>query len=110
MIWLINPKQPNTMAYKRFTHTQHVVNRPIPQYKLVIYFKEGDANNPANKPRVFYSYPAYDKKGEMGKTRLIHLVTAKYKGRYVTALLYNNRSGALERKWIGSVVEAGREM
>ena len=39
----------------------------------------------------------------------MRLVTVKYKGKYITALLYNNLSGQLIKKWVGSLVEAGKD-
>tara|TARA_Y100001978_G_C23280477_1_gene240074 strand:+ start:150 stop:446 length:297 start_codon:yes stop_codon:yes gene_type:complete len=95
-------QKPNTLA-------QRVVRRQNAHYRLVIYFKEGVSKNPNNKPRVFYSYPKYDHRGDLGKIRLIRLVTVKYKGKYITALLYNNLSGQLIKKWVGSLVEAGKD-
>jgi len=35
----------------------------------------------------------------------MRLVTVKY----ITALLYNNLSGQLIKKWVGSLVEQGRD-
>lgn len=95
-------QKPNTLA-------QRVVRRKTAHYRLVIFFKEGKENNPNNRPRVFYSYPKYDHNGDFGKIRLLRLVTVKYKGKYITALLYNNLSGLLIKKWVGSLVEQGRD-
>ena len=94
--------KPNTVA-------QRVVQGRNAHYRLVIYFKEGISKNKNNRPRVFYSYPKYDQKGDFGKTRLVRLVTVKYKGKYITALLYNNQTGILLKKWVGSLVERGRD-
>ena len=94
--------KPNTVA-------QRVVQGRNAHYRLVIYFKKGVSKNPSNRPRVFYSYPKYDQRGDFGKTRLMRLVTVKYKGKYITALLYNNLSGQLIKKWVGSLVEQGRD-
>ena len=90
--------KPNTVA-------QRVVQGRNAHYRLVIYFKEEVSKNPSNRPRVFYSYPKYDIRGGFGKIRLIRLVTVKY----ITALLYNNLSGQLIKKWVGSLVEAGKD-
>ena len=95
-------QKPNTLA-------QRVVRKQTAHYRLVIYFKEGISKNKNNRPRVFYSYPKYDQRGDLGKTRLVRLVTVKYKGKYITALLYNNLSGQLIKKWVGSLVEQGRD-
>jgi hypothetical protein len=94
--------KPNTVA-------QRVVQGRNAHYRLVIYFKEGISKNKNNRPRVFYSYPKYYQKGDFGKTRLVRLVTVKYKGKYITALLYNNQTGILLKKWVGSLVERGRD-
>jgi len=85
-----------------------VAQREVARYKLVVFFKAGQGNNSDNRPRVFYSYFAYDRKGDLGKTHLKRLVTAKYKGMYITALLYNNQTRMLLEKWIGSI-EEGRQ-
>ena len=97
------------MIQKPNSPSQRVVYSKNAHYRLVIYFKEGVSNNQNNRPRVFYSYPKYDQKGDLGKTRLMRLVTAKYKGQYITALLYNNQTGTLLKKWVGSLVEQGRD-
>ena len=97
------------MISKFNTPSQRVVLRQTAHYRLVIFFKEGLSNNQINRPRVFYSYPKYDQKGDFGKTRLIRLVTIKYKDKYITALLYNNLSGQLIKKWVGSLVEVGKD-
>ena len=97
------------MINKPNTTSQRVVPRQNAQYRLVMFFKEGVQKNLSNRPRVFYSYPKYDQKGDFGKTRLMRLVTTKYKGQYITALLYNNQTGILLKKWVGSLVEKGRE-
>lgn len=97
------------MIQKPDTLAQRVVLWHKPHYRLVIYFKEGVSKNQDNRPRVFYSYPKYDQTGDFGKIRLMRLVTVKYKGKYITALLYNNHSGLLVKKWVGSLVEQGQE-
>ncbi len=74
----------------------------VAQYRLVVFFKVGILKNAANRPRVFYSYKHLDMRGERGKIQLISLVTVKFKGQYITALLYDNIRGNLLLKWVGS--------
>lgn len=97
------------MINKPKISSRRIALRQVAHYRLVIYFKEGSSNNPSNRPRVFFSYPFYDNMGDMGKFRLWRLVTIKYRGKYITALLYNNVSGLLIKKWVGSWVEQGRD-
>jgi hypothetical protein len=75
------------------------------KYKLVVYFKDGQGANPLNKPKVFFSREYYDRKGEQGLTVLKNLVTGKFKGTYITALVYNNQTGTPLFKWIGREME-----
>lgn len=73
-------------------------------YRLVVYM------NPDGKQcQVFYSFAGDDKKdpGTSGNKMVRRLLLQQkfLKGKYTTALLYNNQTGVMLRKWVKGVEE-----
>lgn len=70
------------------------------KYKLVVYFSAGQGRNYTNKPKVFFSRERLDKLGDEGRIALQILATTKWKGKYTTAILYDNQTGNELNKWV----------
>ena len=63
-------------------------------YKLVVYFKD----KPSGESRVFYAV----KDPAKCLVRLEQLVKGLFRGKFVTALIYENSEvGTLHSKWVG---------
>lgn len=70
------------------------------KYKLVIYFKD-KAHLPEGKQHTtLFSCEHRDKKGDTGLNALKKLVTGRFKGTFLTALIYDNQTGVLLHKWV----------
>lgn len=96
-------------GYRPLNEKQRCVFAQKAKYKLLVYFMAGSGNNGANKPKVFFSREKHDKHGDMGEKELIRLVNVKYTGKYRTALIYDNLTGALLHKWVfNGVIEDKR--
>ena len=86
-------------------HNPHFIRKqqdykPTAKYKLVVYFKNKTHLPPTKQHNTFFSCHHRDKKGEDGLKALKKLVTGRFRGTYLTALIYDNQTGALLHKWV----------
>ncbi len=70
------------------------------KYKLIIYFKDKAHLPEGMQHTTLFSCEYRDKKGDTGLYALKGLVTGRYKGKFLTALIYDNQTGALLHKWV----------
>lgn len=68
------------------------------KYKAIIYFKTG-----ATDGRTFYSYPAYDKKGDAGLAKLRMAITQTFKNSYTTAIIICISSNQIVNKYVNGL-------
>lgn len=71
------------------------IGKDISLTKLVIYLND-------NTKKVLYSMRSYDNKGrDYGKQILIdRFINLRYKGKFKTALMYDNLNNNLIHKWV----------
>ncbi|KAB2913544.1 MAG: hypothetical protein F9K23_17110 [Bacteroidetes bacterium] len=70
------------------------------KYKLIIYFKDKAHLPEGMQHTTLFSCEYRDKKGDTGLYALKGLVTGRYKGKFLTALIYDNQTGVLLHKWV----------
>ncbi len=70
------------------------------KYKLILYFKDKAHLPEGMQHTTLFSCEYRDKKGDTGLYALKGLVTGRFKGTFLTALIYDNQKGVLLHKWV----------
>ncbi|KAB2912958.1 hypothetical protein QQ054_13120 [Oscillatoria amoena NRMC-F 0135] len=70
------------------------------KFKLIIYFKDKAHLPEGMQHTTLFSCEYRDWKGDTGLYALKRLVTGRFKGTFLTALIYDNQTEVLLHKWV----------